>query len=48
METEKLIAIGASTGGTDAIFNILRLLPPSAVEIQSALDNKPYVLTQLL
>ena len=26
--TKKLIAIGASTGGTDAIFNVLKVLPP--------------------
>jgi two-component system chemotaxis response regulator CheB len=28
-DSEGIIAIGASTGGTDAIYNILRLLPPS-------------------
>jgi len=27
--TRKLIAIGASTGGTEAIFNVIRYLPPS-------------------
>ncbi len=28
-EAEQIIAIGASTGGTDAIYNVLRLLPPT-------------------
>jgi two-component system chemotaxis response regulator CheB len=28
-DTSKIIAIGASTGGTEAIFSILRLLPPT-------------------
>lgn len=28
-DADKIIAIGASTGGTEAIYNILRLLPPA-------------------
>lgn len=28
IDTGEIIAIGASTGGTEAIYNILRLLPP--------------------